>query len=148
MASFAVFATGPQRIHSCASTSHKPFVFINLSTSLECGDVFCFPCITGYVNEIQTRTNQQSDPRPIPPDLLQALRKPLADLCKYFEAVRYRKEHAGPEYICPKCGRLLKHRPVRVFDRNTLEQVFMTPGQCDTDPESNDGLLFVDCSLL
>jgi len=104
------------------------------------------------MNEVHRSFNQQSDPRPVPPDLLQALRKPLVDLRKYFEAVRYRKEHPGPEYTCPACNRLLKHRPVRVFDGKTLEQTFELSGTSekhDAGPgENSEGPLFVDCPLL
>ncbi|KAF9644162.1 hypothetical protein BDM02DRAFT_3131945 [Thelephora ganbajun] len=59
--------------------------------------------------------------------------------CKlfYFEAVRYRKEHPGPEYPCPACNRLLKYRPVKVFDGKALEQTFKssgTPEECGVNP--------------
>ena len=88
----------------------------------------------------------------MPPDLLQALRKPLVDLCKYIEAVRYRKEHPGPEYLCPACSRLFKHRPVKVFDGKALEQTFEfmgMPKERGIDLGKGTGEpLFVDSPLL
>lgn len=85
----------------------------------------------------------------MPPDLLQALRKPLLDLDKYFQGVRYRKEHPGPEYMCPACSIELKRRPVKVFDRGVLEQVFGSArARVDTDAgRGSNGVLFVDCLL-
>jgi len=121
--------------------------------SLECGDVFCLSCITEHMDGIRRSFGQRTDSRPVPPDLLQALRKPLADLRKYFEAVRYCKEHPGPEYSCPACSTLLKHRPVKVFDRKALEQTFGLLGTPAEEHEADlgkgtDEPLFVDCSLL
>lgn len=105
------------------------------------------------MDNVLERFNQQSsDPRPLPPDLLRALRKPLVDLPKYFEAVRYRKEHPGPEYTCPACNRLLKYRPVRVFDEKALKRTFKiwgTSEERDATPGNGpDESLFVDCPLL
>lgn len=99
------------------------------------------------------RFNHQSpDSRPVPPDLLQALRRPLVDLPKYFEAVRYRREHPGPEYTCPACKRLLKYRPVRVFDGKALKRTFEARSASEERDavrrKGSDELLFVDCPLL
>ena len=150
-----VSATGSRRIRSCASTFLEYVCIWILPTgaSLECGDVFCFSCIADSVDDIHERFNQRL-PRPhsIPPNLLQALRRPLADLPKYFEAVRYRKEHPGPEYTCPACSRLLKYRPVKVFDEEALKETFTirgTPEEHDIAPgRGSNGPLFVDCPLL
>ena len=61
--------------------------------------------------------------QPVPPELLRALQNPLTDLGNYSIAIRRRRENPGPQYDCPRCGRVLDHRPVRVFDQGTLKGI-------------------------
>ena len=132
-----------------------------ICVSLDCGHVFCRRCVTEHLDKIHDgfiRTFPEY--QPIPLDLLQALRNPLTDLAKYFTAFRQRRENPGPQYNCPTCEKVLKHRPVRVFDQAILKDIFKfgTSAASDTgmDAEGDSvtsatrerGELFADYPLL